>query len=363
MANIQKRINKKGKVSYTALIRIKGYPTMSATFARKTDATIWANEKEAMMKKGKRIKDAEAQRHTLEELIDRYIEEKLPERKTNKESFKAQLNWWRKRIGKYLLSEITPALLSKYKNILKNEPNVKATLNVLPKTGATVNRYLAALSIVFTKAYKEWEWMEENPMLKVEKYSETSGRTRFLSQEEQERLLKACQESRTPLLYLLVVLALSTGARRGEIINITWDFVKFNDEEKSVTLYLMDTKNKEHRSVTIDNLGYKLLKEHSKVRRIDTKFVFARADGKKPYDLRNQWEIALKKANLKDFRFHDLRHTTASNLAMSGASLRDIAEILGHKTMQMTQRYSHLTKKYSTKILSELNKRQFNTAN
>ena len=75
--------------------------------------------------------------------------------------------------------------------------------------------------------------------------------------------------------------------------------------------------------------------------------------------MRKQWQKALKIAGINDFRFHDLRHTTASNLAMNGAGLRDIAEILGHKTLQMVQRYSHLTKKYSTRILRELNEKQF----
>lgn len=359
MANIMKRIKKDGSATYTVRVRVKGYPVQTATFKRITDAKTWANGLESDLKRGKKIKDAEAKKHTLSDLIDKYINEKLQDRKTNQKSFKSQLNWWKTHLGAYLLKDITPSLLSKYRDILAKEPNGRATINKTPKTGATVNRYMAALSIVFSKAYREWEWIEENPMLKVDKCSETRGRTRFLSEEEQTNLLNACKESKTPLLYLLVVLALATGARQGELINLNWDNVKFNDNEMQATLLLMDTKNKEHRGVTIDGLPYNLLKKHSKVRKINSKFVFARPDGKKPYDLRTQWENALKRANIKDFRFHDLRHTTASNLAMNGASLRDIAEVLGHKTMQMTKRYSHLTEKYSTKILSDLNKKQF----
>ena len=358
MAWIQERIKKNGKKSYTALIRIKGYPPMSATFSRKTDAMIWAGENESKMHIGKHIKGYEAQKHTLNELIDKYIKDELPKRKTNQKSFYAQLMWWNNKIGAYTLNLITPNLLSKYRDILANEPNVRATKNLFKKSNATVNRYMACLSIVLTKAYKEWEWIDENPMLKVEKLKENKGRTRFLSKDEQEALLNACKDSKSPLLYLLVVLALATGARHGELSNLTWDNVKFN-QNSTVTLYLMDTKNGENRTVTIDNLGYELLKQHAKIRKINSKFVFARPDGKKPYDLRKQWEQALKKANISNFRFHDLRHTTASNLAMNGASLRDIAEILGHKTMQMTQRYSHLTEKYSTKVLSDLNSKQF----
>lgn len=358
MATICMRKRKNGKPSYTATIRVKGYRTESATFERKTDAVNWANALESQMKRGKHIKDAEAKKHTLAELIDKYIAEKLPERRTNQQSFKAQLLWWKDKIGSYILSDITSKLLSDCRNDLVKEPSKRATINQTNKSGATVNRYMAALSIVLTKAYKEWEWIEENPMLKVDKCKETRGRTRFLSAEEQKALLDACAETHN-LLHLLVILALATGARQGELTGLKWENVKFDDSDNNATLLLMDTKNKEHRSVTIDGVPYNHLKEYSKIRRIDTKYVFPRKDGKAPYDLRKQWYKALEKAGIKDFRFHDLRHTTASNLAMNGASLRDIAEILGHKTMQMTQRYSHLTQKYSSKVLSDLNKRQF----
>ena len=203
-------------------------------------------------------------------------------------------------------------------------------------------------------------------MLFITFYFYNKARTRFLDADEQKKLLDACKQSNTSLLYMLVVIALSTGARQGEILNLKWNNLRFNTDAQNVTLFFMDTKNGENRSVTISGLAYKLLLEHKqkttdkKIISIDSKnYVFARPDGKKPYYLRRQWENALKKANITDFRFHDLRHTTASNLAMNGASLRDIGEILGHKTPAMTQRYSHLTEKYTTKVLQELNDKQF----
>lgn len=366
MATIQERRKNDGKITYTATIRIKGYKPINATFDRLTDARIWIAENESAMRTGKYIDKSELIKHTLGDLIDRYIEEKLPYRsEANKKSFEQNLLWWKDKLGAVLLKDITPKILAKYRDILLKEPDARATKTLdkdkKTKTPATVNRYMACLSIVLTKACNEWEWLNENPMLKVDKCKEAKGRTRFLSAEEQADLLNACKNnSSTPLLYMLVVLALSTGARQGELLNLKWENVRFNKEEKNVTLYFMNTKNGEHRSVIINSLGYELLMEHSKVRKIRTKYIFARKDGLKPYDLRKQWNKALKEANIKNFRFHDLRHTTASNLAMNGASLRDIAEILGHKTMQMTQRYSHLTKKYTAKVLQELNDKQFN---
>ncbi len=375
MATIEKRTSKDGKTSFRAKVRVKGYKTETATFSNITLAKNWANAIESDMKRGKYKSEAQAKRHTLKELIDKYIEEKLPERKKEYQAeFEMQLNWWKSKIGAYLLSEITPSLLSKYKNILskevdsrtkpdkkkkksENEESKKPKL----KSKATVNRYMSCLSIVLTKAVKEWEWIESNPMLRVDKFKEPKGRKRFLSQEEQTNLLNACKNSGNNLIYLLVVLTLSTGARYGELLNLKWENVKINDKTRTVTIYLMNTKNGDSRTVFAYGLGYELLKQHSKIRKINSKYIFARPDGLKPYDLRKQWEKALKNANIEDFRFHDLRHTTASNLAMNGASLRDIAEILGHRTLQMVQRYSHLTEQYTEKVLKELNEKQFQT--
>ncbi len=360
MAEIKKRQKKNGKVSYTASIRIKGYPALNATFERLSDARQWVQENEPKMKRGKRLKDVEARKHTLAELIDRYIEFELPNRKSDNQKFEMQLNWWKNKMGAYLLSDITPALLSEYRDKLQKEPSVKelkdgGKIGKL-RSNATVNRYMASLSIALTKASREWEWMEENPMFKVTKKTETRGRIRFLSDEERNELLKACEQASNQLIYLLVVIALSTGARFSEILNIKWSEIDL----KRKTFYFMDTKNGENRAVPISAKAYELLTQHSKVRKINSEYVFTRPDGKKPVDLRHQWDEAVKKAKLKDFRFHDLRHTAASYLAMDGATLVEISEILGHKTMQMVKRYSHLTQKHTAEVLERMNEKQFN---
>ena len=192
-------------------------------------------------------------------------------------------------------------------------------------------------------------------MFKVSKKKESRGRIRFLSDDERDRLLKACEEASNPLIYLLVVIALSTGARFSEILNLKWE----NVDLKRKMFYFMDTKNSENRAVPISSKAYELIKKHSKVRKINSDYVFARPDGKKPTDLRFQWEEAVKKAELTDFRFHDLRHTAASYLAMNGATLVEISEILGHKTMQMVKRYSHLTQTHTAEVLERMNEQQF----
>lgn len=353
MAEIKKRTKKNGKISYTASIRIKGHPPMTATFERLTDAKSWASENEALIKRGKHIKDFEAKKHTLAELIDRYIEIELPQRKSDKKKFSMQLNWWKNKIGAYLLSDITPSLLSKCKDTLGKEPSTKPKNGNLTRSNATINRYLACLSIVLSKAAKEWEWLEENPMLKVTKKKEPKGRTRFLSDDEKKRLLTECKNISNEL-YMLVLIAISTGARFGEITKLKWQHIDFENQ----MFHFFDTKNGEDRGVPISSIVLAELKSFSKVRNIKSDYVFIRSDGKKLIYFKGMFYQAIEKANIQDFKFHDLRHTAASYLAMNGASLLELAEILGHKTLQMVKRYSHLTKKHTATLIENMNTKQ-----
>jgi integrase len=142
-------------------------------------------------------------------------------------------------------------------------------------------------------------------------------------------LLEACKQSKSPYLYLAVVLALSTGARKMEILTLRWQDVDL----KRGVIMLHKTKNRERRALPLTGYALELMRQHGKVRRIGSDLVFAAGqDGQKPADIGLAWERAKRRAGITDFRFHDLRHTAASYLAMNGASLAEIAEILGHKT-------------------------------
>jgi len=170
----------------------------------------------------------------------------------------------------------------------------------------------------------------------ISKLSEPRGHVRFLDDEEREQLLEACKVSTNPQLHTLVVLALiSTGARHGELINLRWSEVDWH--RRVITLH--DTKNKERRLLPLAHYALQLMEAQSKIRNIASDLVFpSSSDPIKPWDSRSSWLSALKKANIQDFRFHDLRHSCASYLAMNGASLAEIAEVLGHKTLQMVKR-------------------------
>lgn len=223
------------------------------------------------------------------------------------------------------------------------------------RTPATVNRYLSVLSHLFTIAIKEWGWLTENPLSKITKLKEPRGRVRYLSDNEREALLLACKESKNPYLYLIVVLALSTGARRMEILSLRWEDVDLNRK----VIVLHQTKNSERRILPIAGLALTLMEQHAKIIKFGTDLIFPSHNSKKPMDIRKPWEIALKHAGIENFRFHDLRHSAASYLAMNGASLAEIAEVLGHKTLQMVKRYAHLSEAHTAKVVASMNERIF----
>lgn len=109
-------------------------------------------------------------------------------------------------------------------------------------------------------------------------------------------------------------------------------------------------------------LALTLLREHARIRRIDSNFVFSGEKGSRsgaPWNPDNRWYKALKAAQISNFRLHDLRHSTASYLTMNGASLLEIAEVLGHKTLQMVKRYAHLTESHTANVVERMNEKIF----
>lgn len=343
MASINKHTSQDGKTSYRARIRLKGYPVQTASFNRLTDAKKWAQHTEAAIREGRHFKTAEAKKHTFNDVATRYCSEILTDYSDREQKErKSKLEWWSKGIGHCLLSDITPAAISEQKSKLDRSP-------------ATVDKYLKNLSHAFSTAVNEWGWLEDNPVKKVKSPKLPRGRVRFLDDNEREKLLKACKESSNEWLYKCVILALSSGMRQGELMGLKWPDVNLKDG----FIILHKTKNGERRRVPLAGLGLKLLREHAKVRRLDNDFLFYGKNPTKPIDLRKPFETALKKAEINDFKWHDLRHCTASYLAMNGASLAEIAEVLGHKTLQMVKRYAHLSDGHVSSVVESMNSKIF----
>ncbi len=344
MANFETRQTQDGKTSIRVKIRLKGYPPQTATFRRMTDAKRWVSATETAIREGRHFKTAEAKKHNFNDLVTRYYSETLPHynEKEQKER-KSKLDWWVKNIGHSLLADITPTVISEHKAKMTQSP-------------ATVDKYLKNLSHAFTVAVNDWGWLEDNPAKKVKSPKLPRGRVRFLDEIERVKLLAACKESSNAWLYPCVILALSTGMRQGELMGLRWQDVNLKDGY----LILHETKNGERRRVPLAGLGLELLSEHAKVRRLDTDLLFPGTVHKtKPIDLRKPFETALIAAGINDFHWHDLRHCTASYLAMNGASLAEIAEVLGHKTLQMVKRYAHLSDGHVSNVVASMNLKIF----
>ncbi len=196
---------------------------------------------------------------------------------------------------------------------------------------------MAALSGLFSWALKS-DHLTVHPMKGIEPLAEETSRLRCLSDEERESLLAACSEKGGLRLQTLVVLALSTGARRGELLRMQWSDLDI--AARQVTIH--GSGRLRTRTLPLPSPAFELLGRLSRVRRIDRRDVFAEPDGRVRFP-RAAWRASLETAAIEDFRFHDLRHSAAAYLAQSGASLPEIAAILGTRTLQGVRRYSHLT--------------------
>ncbi len=353
MPTFESRKNPDGSVSHRVKVRLAGYPSQSASFRRLTDARRWAAQVETELREGRHFSQKESSRHTVEDLIARYERDVLPHKRSNGSNLRHHFKWWRVRIGATRLCDVTPALITQCRDELLA---ADATTGVR-RAPATVVRYMSTLSHAFSVAMKEWQWVEDTPLRRVSKPREANGRCRVLTTEERVALLLACQSSGAPLLYPIVILALATGMRRGEILALTWDRVDLIRGH----LVLDRTKNGDRRGVA---LGAKPLEELKKLAatRGQSRYVFpspTRPD--QPLEIGKTWVRACTKAGVTDFRFHDLRHSAASYLAMNGASSAELAAVLGHRTLAMVKRYSHISLSHARSVVIAMNDRIFST--
>ena len=366
MASIQKiaSTRKAGKSAYRVQVRRKGQ-TRSATFPNLQEAKEWAASTEASIREGRHFPHLRAQRTRFAELAQRYRDAVLKEaRPSNKPVREGHLAWWEERFAGLTLAEIAPDVIAEGRDALVAEPYVKGKVRwkkgveISPKkykrTGATVNRYLATLSHMFTMAVKEWRLVDRNPVLGVSKRKEARGRARFLSDDERDALLTACAKSNWEPLYTLVLLAISTGARKGELITLKWADVRL--DPKAARAVVHETKNGEPRTLPLVGKALQALRDLKLKGSAKSEYVFPQPSGLPgPYEnFDAHWYEALERGGIEDFHFHDLRHTTASMLAAQGASLLEIADVLGHKTLAMVKRYSHLVGDHKAKVIEKM---------
>lgn len=349
MATIRKIQRKSGVVFYVIIKDRLGKAITSKTFTRKTDAVIWSKrleaDREALSAYGNK-----GSKMTFKDLVQEYSEQWQ-----GKDAFWInRKSFWVKQIGEYRLRDITTDLMrQKLKDfhsgacIRGNGGRGKTTTINRTRSAATVNRHKNTLSGIFKYALQQG-YVSENPLCRISRLKDTAKKVRFLAEHERIALLTACQESEWPKLYILVLLAMTTGMRKGEIINLHWHEIEF-----ARGLAILDTtKNGEPRLCPIPSITLAELKKH---RELGTGLVFpSPTKPSQPFNFKKHWLQAIENAHIENFRFHDLRHDFCSQLAMHDAALHEIADLAGHKDLATTRRYIHLSTQHKQNVAERI---------
>ncbi len=263
---------------------------------------------------------------TFKQLMEKFMKEHAPKVSIKmQESYDVSLKHFIPFFGDSKLSSISRKTISRYKVLRRDEGAAPAT----------VNKELAMLSKAFSLAVEEWEWLKDKPFSKIQREKMDNERDRWLTTDEESRLLKNCPG----WLSEIVVFALNTGLRKDELLSLEWYRV---DLERK-TILIKKTKNGKPKTLPLNRIALDVLEQRSKVRTIKNELVFFNRKGTKinGYTLSRTFKNITGETGIKDFRFHDLRHTFATRLAQAGVDLYKISKLLGHEDIKMTQRYSH----------------------
>ncbi|MEP7301708.1 MAG: site-specific integrase [Caldimonas sp.] len=272
-----------------------------------------------------------------------------------------RLGWWSKRIGHIELQALSDdEVHAALEELAQQRSRYFAGADVDGKAiykdkrkaiaPATINRYAASLAAVITWAIKRRIAPKgyAHPCRAVERRTENNEQTRFLSDDERTRLLAACKASPWPRLYGLVLMALTTGARKGELQGLTWADI---DRERG----LANVGRSKNGDPKLLPLVPAVLDELARFPGAPAERVFpATRRPLEPYAFEQRWKEAMHAARVRGFRFHDLRHSCASMLARSGATLLEIGDLLGHRQLQMTKRYSHLATGHKSALVNRV---------
>jgi integrase len=350
MGTIVKRVGRSGAVTYKAQIVHRGHAPIYGTFKRQLDAKAFVAKEETRLNEGAGPSARASRRHTLAEAIEKFNDSVLATR--DDQSTKRHYEFWTERLGHLRLVNVTADM------IVQARDDLLSTQSRLGKrlAPATVKLYLESLSAVFKYCRKELRWTNYNPCSDVTRPKLPKGRVRFLSDAERIALLDACQKSTEPRLYPFVLLAISTGARAGELTELLWRDV---DLERG-TASLRKTKNGDMRALPIKGRALAAIKAMHDDDIDPATHVFAGPPGP-IFDYQDLFARARDEAGITDFRFHDCRHCTGSYLAMNGASASEIAAVLGHKTLVMVKRYAHLSDAHVGSVIEKMNEKIFGT--
>lgn len=261
--------------------------------------------------------------YTFQDMMNNYLEE-YSSRKGSKDRDQVSLKHLVPFFGNKTITKITPKEVSQYKTLRRKEKAAPAT----------VNRELALMKHAFNMARREWEWVKDNPVSMVSMEKEPPPRDRWLTREEEAMLLAWSPG----WLHRMIVFSVETGLRRGELVNLKWSDVQMQVR----VIVVFGSKTKERRSVPLSQRAFQVLQNLRKQEETG-EFVFVHTENMQVnvQTLRTAFDVALKRSEIKDFHWHDLRHTFASRLAQAGVDPYTIQRLMGHKSFVTTQRYAH----------------------
>jgi integrase len=311
MATIRQR-----KDRWQAIIKRKGHPLQSKTFDRRKDAEKWARQQERLMDAGQWVDRTQAEQTTLESLLSRYLQE-VSSTKRGKDAEQYRIEQFkRSNLAKYSPAAISSQLIAEWRDNRLKE--------VQP---GTVLRELQLLGHLFTVAIQEWGIaLPTNPVRLVRKPTPNEARDRILSDKQRQALIESCAQCRNPWIKPVVVFALETATRRGEILSLTWRAVDLEQKTAKVT------GKTGSRTIPLSPACIALLR--ALPRSIDGLVFPVSIEA-----LRQAYERAVTRADVEDFTFHDLRHDALTRLARKGLNVLELRAISGHATATMLQRY------------------------
>ena len=318
---------------WRARVRRKGHPAQSRAFRTKTEAQDWAKQVEVDMRRGAFVSISAAERTTFSDLAKDFRSEFAPKhyrvRADGKEAWRFQLARLEDFFGQYSLAVIDQKLVAKYRDL-----RLQGTTDRKAVGESTARKEIFLLSKVFSFAETEKgiTLPRGNPVSKIRKPSDGTARDRRLTADEWKKLEAQLRRSRSPYLWPAVQLAVETAMRQGELLALDWRNI---DRDRAIA-FLPETKNGEARAVPLSSRALAMLKG---LPRTITGAVLP----VERLTLYHAFIAACKRAEIQDFTFHDLRHEALSRLAERGDfSVLELAEVSGHKTLQMLKRYTHL---------------------
>ena len=310
----------------------KVYRKSTGTSEKKLAEKIYAKVQTQVIE-GKWFEFDGARQHTFDEMMEKYMREysSIHKAKSSYGKDKSLLEHLNLSFSGLSLYQIAPRTISDY----------KTGRLIQGSSPASVRNELRLLSHAFNIALKQWEWIKDNPVSKVS-FKELKARTidRWLTLEEEKKLLSAVSGKLNGHLGDIVIVALNTGMSQEEILNLTWQQIDLFRR----TLITTRQKTKSTRTIPLNETIVSLLKQKMKVRPINGgDHVFFNGAGNRidAGKLKSKFIRSVKESGIKHFRFHDLRHTFATRLVQRGVDLYKVAKLLGHKDITTTQRYAH----------------------